>query len=373
MRRFLIDAAILACIGLAVAAAVVSFGLYNPSAAIGHLPGVSWVLHTTYRNAVETWSGTYAKPDLTDLGLVQRGAGHYRSYCENCHSAPGRPDVFVARHMVPSPPHVTLAVSDWNADELFWIVRNGVKMTGMPAWPSRVRDDEVWSVVAFLLRVRDMDAETYRDLALGEGRDVPAELAMVADCARCHGLDGLGRGTGAAPRLDLLGEDYILASLRAYAEGTRPSGIMQPVAHPMSDEQMRFAARHYAGRANPAPPNPQPPRAPDLIEQGRVLATGAARQVPTGTGAGTAVGAATRGPPACVSCHGPWPTARDRLFPDLAGQYEAYLRDQLTLWKSGRRGGTSRAHVMTIVAEHLDDADIAALAAYYASLEPEER
>ena len=358
MKRFLLDAAILAGIALCAAAAVVSFGLYNPSAALGHLPGVSWILHTTYRNAVETWSATYEKPDLSDIGTIQRGAGHYRSYCDDCHSAPGQPTVFVSGSMVPAPPHITDAVSDWNADELFWIVRNGVKMTGMPAWPSPVRDDEVWSVVAFLLQVPRLDADGYLDLALGEARSAPIDgedTALIAECARCHGFDGRGRGTGAAPRLDILGEDYLFASLQAYATGTRASGIMQPIAHPLNDAQMGIAARHYAGLG--AAPDVTAARRPDLVTRGQALATATSRGAP----------------PSCVSCHGPRAGARDPLYPDLAGQYEGYLLDQLRLWKRGVRGGTSRSHVMAVVAEQLEEADMAALAAYYASLTPQGR
>jgi len=356
MRRFLRDAAILAVLGVIAATAVVSFGLYNPSAALGHLPGVSWVLHTTYRNAVETWSRDYPKPDLTDLGLIQRGAGHYRSYCADCHSAPGRSPVFIARSMVPPPPHIADAVAGWDANELFWIVKNGVKMTGMPAWPSQVRDDEVWSVVAFLLRVPDLSEEVYLDLAFGEARTTRSreraadgtDAALIADCAGCHGADGRGRGTGAAPRLDIQDEGYLYASLKAYAQGARPSGIMQPVAYALSDAQMQTVARHFASLGTNAAVD-QPAPAADRIARGRSIAT-----------SGTAG-------PSCASCHGPWPTRRSVLYPELAGQYEGYLLDQLRLWKRGVRGGTERAHLMRVVAEQLAEDDMVALAAYYAS------
>lgn len=364
MRRFLRDAAILATVGAVAATAVVAFGLYNPSAALGHLPGVSWVLHTTYRNAVETWSGDYPKPDLTDLGLIQRGAGHYRSYCADCHSAPGRAPVFIARSMVPAPPHIDDAVAGWDANELFWIVKNGVKMTGMPAWPSQVRDDEVWSVVAFLQRVPELSEETYLDLAFGEAGTTPsaqqadgtggADAALIADCSGCHGADGRGRGTGAAPRLDIQDETYLYASLKAYAEGTRPSGIMQPVAYALSDAQMRSVARHFASLGTDgAVDHPAP--AADRVARGRSIAT-------SGTGG-----------PSCASCHGPWPTKRAALYPELAGQYEGYLLDQLRLWRRGVRGGTHQAHLMRVVAGQLAEDDIIALAAYYASLQPAPR
>ena len=78
------------------------------------------------------------------------------------------PDHPTAREMLPPPPDLSKAAPQWKERELFWIVKNGLKYTGMPAWPSRQRDDEVWAVVAFLRRLPDLDRavrEKIRDLS----------------------------------------------------------------------------------------------------------------------------------------------------------------------------------------------------------------
>jgi hypothetical protein len=69
--------------------------------------------------------------------------------------------------MLPSPPDLSTAVRDWRDRELFWIVKHGIKYTGMPAWVAAQRDDEVWAIVAFLRRLPTLDAAGYRELALG--------------------------------------------------------------------------------------------------------------------------------------------------------------------------------------------------------------
>ena len=90
MRRMIQTLAALALLGLLGAAAVVGLGLYNVSAQVGHMPGVSWVLHTTFRNSVKLRATSMeAAPDLSDPDLVALGAGHYATACAPCHASPG--------------------------------------------------------------------------------------------------------------------------------------------------------------------------------------------------------------------------------------------------------------------------------------------
>lgn len=69
----------------------------------------------------------------------------------------------------------------------------------------------------------------------------------------------------------------------------------------------------------------------------------------------------------CASCHGANGISAIPNYPNLAGQKEQYLIDQLKLFKSGQRSGGNAA-IMAPMAMPLTDADIANLAAYYASL-----
>lgn len=362
MRRFLIHGAILAGIAAIGAVLVVWLGLFNVSARSGHLPGVSWVLHTTFRNAVELRAPpAEAVPDLSDPDLVALGARHYDGACRTCHAGPDEGRTATMLSMLPAPPPIKEAVADWEPRHLFWIVKHGVKMSGMPAWPTRTRDDDVWPVVAFLTRVPEMTLAEYEELVAPPDLPADAAGADVAYCASCHGADGRGRGNAQVPRLDVLGEAYIAASLAAYRTGARQSGIMHHAASTLDATGDARLARFY-GAQQPAPASdPQSEAAPDgerdHITLGRDLAMGSV---------------ASADVPACSACHGPWPDRLSALFPRLAGQPEPYLLRQLELWRDGERGGTSRAHLMHQAAKDLTDGELRALAAYYASLKPGE-
>ncbi len=111
LRSVVLTLAALAVLGVVAAAAVVGFGLYNVSARVGHLPGVSWVLHTTFRNSVDLRAPPRAEvPELTDA-MAALGAKHYDAACRTCHAAPGQEKTATIRAMVPEPPHIDAAVA----------------------------------------------------------------------------------------------------------------------------------------------------------------------------------------------------------------------------------------------------------------------
>ncbi len=335
----------LAALGLTGAVLVVSLGLYNVSARSGHLPGVSWVLHTTYRNAIRLRApDAAAVPDLQDEDLIALGARHFDSACAFCHATPGTIRSATALSMVPRPPHVTQAVAEWQPRHLFEIVRGGVKMSGMPHWPA-TRKDEVWAVVAYLQAVKEGTAPA--DAHEQTGEEAEAGDPTLAYCASCHGRRGQS-GNSYIPRLDILDADYIAQTLRAYRGGLRASGYMEHAAREVAEPELMRTARHFGRAAG---------------------ATGAAKDAsPAADLPGAALArSGTRDVPSCTACHGPGAT-REGQFPTLAGQSEHYLAAQLRLWRSGARGGNARQELMRRAAAELTDAEISALARYFASL-----
>lgn len=340
-------AAALAALGFLV---MVS-GVIPLRASSGHWAITEWVLSFTMRRSVATHSlGIDAPADLRAPGLVLRGAGHYESACRFCHGAPGARMPVVPAAMTPHPPPLQQTARELDAEELFYVVKHGVKLTGMPAWPAQQRSDEVWPVVAFLLELRDMDAAQYRSLtrpAAPAGDGVP-DVVRTA-CIRCHGADGQGRLEGAFPRLAGQREAYLGASLAGYARGDRESGIMEPIAARLTPEERREAARYYAALP------PMRATAGASSELGARIARD---------------GIPEQKLPACRGCHGPAAAARRDVYPRLAGQQAWYLRDQLALFRAGERGGGTRyAPLMREVASHeLSDAQIRAVADHFASL-----
>jgi mono/diheme cytochrome c family protein len=118
---------------------------------------VEWLLAFSMRQSVETHTIGITAPRLDDANLVRLGAAHFHGGCAYCHGAPGTPISPTAKHMLPAPPELSAAVKDWTATELFWIVKHGIKYTGMPSWAALERDDEVWAVVAFLQKLPALD------------------------------------------------------------------------------------------------------------------------------------------------------------------------------------------------------------------------
>ncbi len=348
MRRVLQTLVVLAVLGALAGGAVVGLGLYNVSARDGHLPGVSWVLHTAFRTSVRLRAPYPSQvPPLDDPALIELGARHYDSACRPCHVAPGQQPTATMAAMVPAPPPIETAVEGWQPHDLHWIVANGVKMTGMPAWPAS-RDDDVWPVVAFMVAVQQgMDDAQYSALT----RPPPVE-GPRAYCLGCHGQGGSEH----VPRLDIQSAAYLKMALRSFQEGARASGIMAHAVSEMPDQTLDGLAEWFAAQTPDGVGEEKAP--PDLVARGRTLA-----------------GAATGDPdvPACRACHGPDATEASDLFPSLAGLPVPYLRAQLDLWRAGARGGGSRAALMRKAAQDLDDDAIAALAAYYAALPPAKR
>ena len=369
LRRLTLGAAALALLMGLGGLAMSSAGLVSISASSGHWPVTSWFLHHSMRRAVSTQSLGITVPDLSDPALVLKGAGHYETGCLPCHGAPGRDQSLIVKQMTPRPPVLPPRVDHWQARELFWIVRHGIKFTAMPAWPALKRDDEVWAIVAFLQQLPQMSAQRYADLALNHADQkrgssgTPDHLRPLADplgpvidnCARCHGADGAGRGEDAFPVLAGQNREYLLASLQAYATGQRASGVMQPIAAGLDADVLAQLADYYAGLPAVAKPGlPDPDR--QAVARGRKLAATGSREQKVAS---------------CVQCHGPADSARNPLYPELAGQYPQYLALQLQLFASGERGGTRYADIMHIAANRLTESQRQDLAAFYASLSPE--
>lgn len=351
---------------LVLGALIVSWsGLYNVAVTSGHWPITRWFLEFSLRNSVATQSLFIKPPPLDDPSLIRLGAGHFAGGCAPCHGAPGQQRNPITLHMLPAPPMLSQAVPSWDRAELFWIVRNGLKYSGMPSWVAPEREDEVWAVVAFLRTMPGLSIAEYQRLAHGNveaGGLTALEIARAGSgisaltaCARCHEGAGSHPTSALVPILAGQKPEYLARALRDYAAGTRLSGIMQPVAAELDGEEINRLAAYYANlpasRSSHAPAGVGDASRKDIVETGRKIAN---------------EGVPSEGIPPCLTCHG---QDRSTLFPRLAGQHAAYMAGQLRVWKSGLRDATVPGRIMATVARRLSDDRIQAVAAYFASLE----
>ena len=333
-------------------------GAYSIAASRGHWAIVEWALTFGMRSSVRTHAMGIEVPPLDNANLTTLGAAHFHSGCAYCHGAPGVSRSPIALTMLPPPPDLSTDMRPWRDREMFWIVKHGMKYTGMPGWVSQQRDDEVWAVVAFLKKLPGMDAKAYRDVAVGalwippqSGRQIATTEATseaASACARCHGADRRGTNSDLVPILHGQPVEFLTAALEQYANGRRASGIMQPVANDLLPQARKQVAAYYAGLA----PLAVTTRATDTasIERGRTLAE---------------QGDAAAKVPACASCHS---AGSLKTYPRLAGQNAAYMANRLRLWKSGFAAESDTDTIMAPVARALTDAQIDNISTYFSSL-----
>jgi mono/diheme cytochrome c family protein len=149
----------LGCASLAIFA-----GTFNVAADTPHTQSVYWLLKTVRERSVSTRAtGVVVPSDLADAKRIALGAGEYAEMCSGCHLAPGMKRTEISRGLYPRAPELRRG-SDLTPAEEFWVVKHGLKMTGMPAWGVTHDDELLWDVVAFLRKLPDLSADQYQEL-----------------------------------------------------------------------------------------------------------------------------------------------------------------------------------------------------------------
>ena len=143
--------------------AVIFSGVFNVAATYEDNTVVAWILHKTFMRSVQGRASTPPPGPFTDA-QVKAGAHLYNETCVYCHGGPGKDPTDIGQGLNPEPPFLSDTVGNWTAPQLFWIAKNGVRMTGMPAFGKTHKDEELWSVVAFIQRLPQMKPEQYDEL-----------------------------------------------------------------------------------------------------------------------------------------------------------------------------------------------------------------
>lgn len=163
--------ALLAAAGLTI----VYTGVLNVAATEEHASFTRWALDTTFHNSVERHARSVAAPERITAEMAAAGAAPYKAMCQHCHGGPGAERASWANGMRPRPPHLTEDAPGWKPEEVFWIVKNGVRMTGMPAFGPSHDDQTLWSIAAFVKELPAMSPERYSELGVNAptGSDTP--------------------------------------------------------------------------------------------------------------------------------------------------------------------------------------------------------
>jgi len=126
-------------------------------------------LFTVSSRSIEKHASSATNPFASDPGAAAAGLAHYKANCLDCHGARDVDTSEFAKGLNPGPPMLDMdGVQKMSDGELFWVVSNGVRATGMPAFSPTHSPEEIWKIVAFVRRLPKLtDAEV---AALKQGR-----------------------------------------------------------------------------------------------------------------------------------------------------------------------------------------------------------
>lgn len=155
-----------------VGAGVIATGLLDPAASVP--PGTleTRIARFALDRAVARRAPKSANPLKAEADVLRAGMEHYKGMCVSCHGAPGVDASEAGEGLNPPAPDLTLGRVQKRSDgELFWLVQNGVRMTGMPAFGPTHKDEEIWKIVAFLRHLPVLTPEEEKALAAAPSAD----------------------------------------------------------------------------------------------------------------------------------------------------------------------------------------------------------
>jgi mono/diheme cytochrome c family protein len=228
----------LAAGAIIVGAVVLYAGFYNIAATHQHLRPTYWLLEIGLRESIERHARKVDVPNLEDETLLERGRTLFAAQCVQCHGAPGVAPQPFALGLTPLPKNLAPIARERSAAELYWVVKSGIKMTGMPAWEFRLAERDLWAVTAYVRRLPLISPQEYAASAARDAERDPhaaptADAAPIAGdatrgkmairqyaCTTCHLVPGIvGPHAPVGPPLDRIAtRKYIAGMLPNTAE-----------------------------------------------------------------------------------------------------------------------------------------------------------
>jgi mono/diheme cytochrome c family protein len=162
--RFLAFIGILAILGAIAGGTYFFGGFYNVAAAEPDPAIVKWALVRVRAASIERHATDRPSIQLADPEVVKAGARAYAQLgCANCHGAPGVQWAKFSEGLQPGPPDLAEIGKELPTVELFWVVKNGINMTGMPSFGAIKTDDQtIWQVAAFIKKLPGLSADDYK-------------------------------------------------------------------------------------------------------------------------------------------------------------------------------------------------------------------
>src|SRR5665213_2853501 len=157
-------------------------GLYDIGADAPHWPATHRLVSLLRDRSITARSADLQAPSLRDPTLILKGAGQYAAMCVGCHLAQGKASPEIRPGLYPQPPN--LAQVRIAPNVAFWAIKHGIKMSAMPAWGASHDDATIWSIVAFLQTLPELDVARYKQIISEAPADEDMDMKDTDDGRR---------------------------------------------------------------------------------------------------------------------------------------------------------------------------------------------
>ncbi len=240
MKRLKTVLALLAVVAIGGLGFIYS-GIYPMGADAPHTQPVYWALETLRERSIAARTSNIEVPPLEDPQMLLIGGADYNDMCAGCHLKPGKKSSELSAGLYPQPPNLSLGIEghaghegghgdvNTSAARQFWIIKHGIKASGMAAFGPTHDDARIWAMVAFLQKLPTLDATQYQILTARAEDDTEGMDDMNHDGGD-HGhaspqTDGGEAAKDAHAGMDMPGMkgDQPVAAF----DVSTPSGVMQ--------------------------------------------------------------------------------------------------------------------------------------------------
>ena len=183
--RLLALVGVLAIVGAISAAGFFFGGFFDISARVQDPPALAAQIVRVRTASIARHAVDRPPADFDQPARVQAGAKLFAANgCVNCHGAPGVKWAKFSEGLNPDPPDLKDAAGELDPPEIFWVLKNGIRMTGMPSFGAvGVGDDDVWSIAAFVKKIASVSEGDYAAWTAPPAEAAPAVVAPTAPAA----------------------------------------------------------------------------------------------------------------------------------------------------------------------------------------------
>jgi len=155
VRKVLLGAVLTLALLSLSALAVTWLGLMPVSADGTHSRLEARVMPVVLHASIVRHGSGETNPVVLNEDNLKAGVDTYKAMCARCHSTPeGNPSVY-GQSFYPPAPQLPKGMANYTDSQLFWLIKHGIRNTGMPAWAAMLSDDEIWQIVSLLKNSQD--------------------------------------------------------------------------------------------------------------------------------------------------------------------------------------------------------------------------